>query len=185
MALTPYMAPAGGQKAATFFSKPLDAVRRNPERLHQALAGWRRLDGFTGENLDHRVIHIAADTPTGESTPAGVPGATWLAVQALPLLRLTGDGNRPQATLWHRHRKSRIMVWPVWKPDLDLDAVQALIEHRALSPRPRTDDDQVPPVLSRRRLAPLGVITAAAAQRRLVPGGKSAGVLVPTPVHLE
>ncbi|MYR31404.1 type I-U CRISPR-associated helicase/endonuclease Cas3 [Nocardiopsis alba] len=181
VALTPFMAPAGGQKAATFFSKPLELVLKDPAVLNQALTGWQRLDGCTGENLDHRAIRTAVDTTTGASTPNGVPGATWLATQALPLLPLSGDGRHLRSGLWYRHNRQRIMLWPVWKHPLDLDGVQALLTHPNLEPQPT---DQPTPRLDRKGLAPLGVLTIAAAQRRPIPGGKSAGVLTPMPIDL-
>jgi CRISPR-associated endonuclease/helicase Cas3 len=179
--LTPFMAPAGGQKAATFFSKPLELVLKDPEVLHQALTGWQRLEGCTGENLDHRAIRTAVDTTTGVSTPSGVPGATWLATQALPLLPLSGDGRYLRAGLWYRYHRQRIMLWPVWKHPLDLDSVQALLTHPNLTPPPA---GQPTPCLDRKGLVPLGVLTVAAAHRRPIPGGKSAGVLTPMPVDL-
>ncbi|WP_117198463.1 type I-U CRISPR-associated helicase/endonuclease Cas3 [Nocardiopsis sp. TNDT3] len=179
--LTPFMAPAGGQKAATFFSKPLELVLKDPEVLHQALTGWQRLEGCTGENLDHRAIRTAVDTTTGVSTPSGVPGATWLATQALPLLPLSGDGRYLRSGLWYRYHRQRIMLWPVWKHPLDLDSVQALLTHPNLTPPPA---DQPTPRLDRKGLVPLGVLTVAAAHRRPIPGGKSAGVLTPMPVDL-
>ena len=181
VALTPLMAPAGGQKAATFFSKPLDLVWKVPESLHQALTGWQRLDGCTGENLDHRAIRTAVDTPTGVSTPNGVPGATWLATQALPMLDLSGQGRRVRSALWYRHQRRRIMLWPVWKHPLDLEGVRTLITHPSLQPQ-ATDGPE--PRLDRKDLVPLGVLTVAAACRRPIPGGKSAGVLTPMPVDV-
>ncbi|WP_184583469.1 type I-G CRISPR-associated helicase/endonuclease Cas3g [Lipingzhangella halophila] len=180
--VTPYMAPAGGQKVATFFKKPFDEVRSNPDWIRQALTSWRRLGGFTGENLDHRVIRTAGDTPTGKSTPSGVPGATWLATQASPLLRLTGTGTRSMATMWHRIGRRRVMVWPIWRQPLDLWAIQALLEHPQL--RPHGLDEPPGLGVDRSGVAPLGVVTVGAAERRPIPGGKSAGVLAPTPIRL-
>ncbi|TQN30556.1 CRISPR-associated endonuclease/helicase Cas3 [Haloactinospora alba] len=182
-ALTPFMAPAGRQTAATFFKFPLEEIRAGNERLYQALAGWRRVPGYTGEYLDHRAIRTAGDLPSGESTPAGVPGATWLATHALPLLGLTGDARGPVATLWYRLRRQRVMVWPVWQQTLDEPAIRALLGHPGV--RPRADTDSSGEVVVRRaNMAPLGVMTVGAAQRRPVPGGKSAGPLVPVSVRV-
>ncbi|MFF3665444.1 type I-G CRISPR-associated protein, Cas3-extension family [Microtetraspora malaysiensis] len=179
-ALTPCMAPYGKQNVWTFFRKPLEAVRDDPARLSEALAGWRRLDGFTGEYLDHRVLRSAADHPLGKSIAAGVPGATWLATQALPLLRLTGDGQNLSATLWHRLHRRMVMVWPVWRPALDVHAVQVLLDHPTLRPSSTGDGDQV--VVDRRRLLPLGIFEVYGAERQPIKGSKSAGVLVPVRV---
>ncbi len=125
-ALTLYSAPSGQQSLWTFFEKPLAAVRAEPSRLAEALSGWRRVDGVTGEYLDHRVLRSAADHPSGKSVEAGVPGATWLAT-----LRLTGDGQDPAATMWHRVGRRHLMIWPLWQHPLDEPAVRVLIEHPA------------------------------------------------------
>ena len=63
--LTPFTAPSGKQNLRTFFTKPLDEVRASPGRIHEALTGWRRVEGFTGEYLDHHVLNSAADDPAG------------------------------------------------------------------------------------------------------------------------
>jgi hypothetical protein len=177
-ALTPYTAPSGQQTLRTFFDKPFQAVRAEPHRIHEALTGWRRLDGFTGEYLDHRVIRDAADHPAGKSVEAGVPGATWLATQALPLTRLGGDGERVIATMWHRHGRRTIMTWPLWRQPLDLHAVQVIIDHPLLRPTPTADQLTV----ARAPLQPLAVFDIAAAERQPIDGRKSAGVLAPVRV---
>jgi hypothetical protein len=174
-ALTPFNAPSGQQSLRTFFDKPLAAVRREPSWLTEALAGWRRVDGYTGEYLDHRVLRSAADHPSGASVEAGVPGATWLATMALPLLRLTGDGQHVRAALWHRAGRRSLMVWPLWRQPLDLPAVRVLLEHPALRP---TDQRTV----AREPLTPLGVFDVCGAERQPIAGRNSAGVLAPTTI---
>lgn len=176
-ALTPYCAPSGQQSLRTFFATPLQAVRHGPETLREALEGWRRVDKFTGEYLDHRVIRDAAHHPEGKSVEAGVPGATWLATQALLLFRLTGDGTRATATLWHQLDNRPVMVWPLWNRPLDTAAVQTLLEHPALSPRSASGLS-----VTRRTLETMGVFTVAAAERQPIEGRKSAGVLAPVPI---
>lgn len=182
-ALTPYCAPSGQQSLRSFFDKPLAAVRRHPKALREALTGWRRLDTFTGEYLDHRVLRSAADHPEGKSIEAGVPGATWLAIMALPLLRLTGNGSSPAATLWHNlpGRREPLMTWPLWRQPLDPTAIQVIIEHPALRPKL----DQQGPHVDPRGAAPLGVFAVAGAERQRVTGRNFAGVLAPMPVGLR
>ncbi|OHV43949.1 hypothetical protein [Pseudofrankia sp. BMG5.36] len=182
-ALTPYMAPSGRQTTRTFFAKSLELVRMDPRCIAEALTGWRRVDGFSGEYLDHRVIRDAAHHPSGKSTEAGVPGATWLATQALALLRLTGDGTNVQATLWHRYDRRSIMTWPLWHTPLDRFAIRDLLEHPLLRPaRPTPHRERSGPTVARRPLEPLGVFDIAGAERQLIEGRKSAGVLAPLPI---
>ncbi|WP_017559578.1 type I-G CRISPR-associated helicase/endonuclease Cas3g [Nocardiopsis baichengensis] len=180
-AITPFMAPAGRQTAATFFAFPLERVRAEPDLISQALTSWRRIDGYTGEYLDHRAIRTAADVPSGESTPAGVPGATWLATQALPFLHLSGNDRGVQAALWQRIGRRRIMRWPVWNGQLELHAARALIIHPVLN-RVGFDSEGAGLLASAEALGPLGVITLGAAER--IAGKNSSGALAPLEVGL-
>jgi hypothetical protein len=175
--LTPYTAPSGKQNLRTFFAKPLHEVRANPARIREALTGWRRAEGFTGEYLDHRVLNSAADDPAGRpGAESGVPGATWLATMALPMLRITGDGRNIAATLWHRTERRHIMIWPLWHQALDRDAVPALIEHPCLTP--------VSPAPAVRRIAwpALGIFAVYGAERQPIRDRKFPGVLAPIQV---
>lgn len=181
VALTPYTAPAGQQSLRSLFTKPLEHIRIDPDlRIREALTSWRRIDGYTGESLDHRAIRTAADHPTGESVPAGVPGATWLAIMALPLLRLTGTGTNPQATCWHRLPGTNrpLMTWPLWRQPLDPHAITALLEHPDLRPTGTAHQ----PTFSRQTWPALGVFTITCATR--TPSKKSAGVLAPMATEL-
>lgn len=126
-ALTPYMSPVGRQTVRTFFGAPLAAVRRAPHQLlHEALTGWRRYEGVTGEQLDWRAPYSAADSPRGKAGALGVPGATWLATMALPWLPLAGTGKTRQAALWHRMAGRDVMVWPLWSRPAPAAAVPYL-----------------------------------------------------------
>ncbi|GAA0827672.1 hypothetical protein ACFQVD_21580 [Streptosporangium amethystogenes subsp. fukuiense] len=177
-AITPFTAPSGQQKLRTFFEKSLAMVRGRPERLLEALVGWRRVEGFTGEYLDHRVLRSSSDDTEGRSRESGVPGATWLATMALPLLRITGDGQRVRTTLWHRRRSGPVMLWPLWRPALDVPAVRCLLEHPVFAPV-----DHVPTVSSTHWPA-LGVINVYGAERQRIPGRTFDGVLAPLPVKV-
>ncbi|MER7006304.1 hypothetical protein ABT297_25120 [Dactylosporangium sp. NPDC000555] len=181
VALTPYTAPSGQQTVRSFFQTPVSLVRNEPTYINQALTGWRRVSGVTGEYLDHRVLRSRADHPTGEAAAElGVPGATWLATMALPLLRLTGDGTTITATLWRNvpgHRPT--MIWPLWRPTLDPAAITTLIEHPAISPT--IINGQL--TASTASWPALGIFTIAAARRRTIEGRKNAGVLVPVSVQ--
>jgi len=168
-----FSAPSGQQSLRTMFEKPL-AQGANVERLREALTAWRRLDGFTGEYLDPHVLRSSADDPSGTSNEAGVPGATWLAMMALPLLRVTGNGTHVRTTLWRRVGLRERMLWPLWREPLDIEAVRALIEHPALLPDPDG-------IFDWDRLDELGVFDVLVADRRRIEGRKSAGVLAPAP----
>lgn len=176
-AITPLNAPSGQQKLRTFFEKPLQEVQRNPAYLHQALTRWHRVEGCTGEYLDHRVLRSNADDVRGRpGRETGVPGATWLAIMALPLLRLTGSNGHRAATLWHRTGNRRLMLWPLWETPLDTSAVQALLSHPALKPA----DDK--PTVSTRHWQPLGIFNVYGAERQRITGRTFEGVLAPIPV---
>ncbi len=173
--LTPFCAPSGKQNLHTFFEKPLSKVRSDPEVLREALTMWRRVEGFTGEYFDHRVINSAADDPQGRAgAERGVPGATWLATMAIPLLRLTGDGRRIDAVLWHRVAGRQVMIWPLWHQPLDLPAVKVMIEHPCLKPA----GGQNLAVRSEAWPA-LKIFAVYGAERQQIQGRKFPGVLAP------
>jgi hypothetical protein len=180
--LTPFCAPSGKQNLRTFFDKPLTAVRNDPSLLNDALTGWRRVEGFTGEYLDHHVINSAADDPRGRlGAERGVPGATWLATMAIPLLRLAGDGQKTDATLWHQAGRRRIMIWPLWHEPLDLTAVKVMIEHPCLTPDPA----RAAPTIRSSAWAALKIFAVYGAEREHIQGRKFPGVLAPIPIDVK
>lgn len=123
-------APSGKQSMRTMLEKPLAEVRDNPGCLREALVGWRRYPGVTGEYLDHQVLFDAADSGAGKSEERGVPGATWLALMSYPLLRTTASGSNPITSGWHRPpRRPPIFLYPLWTAPLGCAAIVALLEH--------------------------------------------------------
>jgi len=171
-ALTPFTAPSGQQKIRTFFEKPLEVVTAQPRYLDQALTAWQRVEGFTGEYLDHRVLRSAADDVHGRTgRETGVPGATWLATMALRLLSHAGDGTWPRTVLWYRAGRRHQMKWPLWSRPLDLPAVTCLIDHHKLREATASNGNS--------ELAALGVFAVCAAERQRIPGRNFDGVLAP------
>ena len=167
-------APSGRQSMFTMLDKPLALIRDHPAYLREALFGWRRRPGVTGEYLDHQVLYDAADSGDGESEERGVPGATWLAIMAYPLLRTTSAGADPITTGWHRrpgHRQVEF-VYPLWSKPLDTYAIVALLEHPLWS---ANADGEMPA-----EARALSVFDVGRARRRRVPGRTFAGVLGPT-----
>lgn len=183
---TPFSAPSGQQTLRSMFEKPAEDVRAAPrQRLDEALRSWRRIDGVTGENLDRRAVKEAAEQPDGKATKMGVPGPTWLALSALPLFPMGGDGRHPRTRRWSRLRardgRTRLTFsWPVWRQDLDLAALHAMLAHpaiddaAALAAAGSTLD-----VRARGQLDALGVERVSLARRWVPPGSNAAGVLVP------
>jgi hypothetical protein len=174
-AITPFSAPSGQQKLRTFFEKPLQEVQRNPDYIHQALTSWQRIKGITGEYLDHRVLRSNADDILGRNgQEQGVPGATWLAIMALPLFRLTGNGGQRASALWHRPAGRRaLMIWPIWRTPLESSAVQVLITHPSLKPI----NDK--PTVCTNDWQALGIMNVYGAERQRIPGRNFEGVLAP------
>lgn len=167
-------APSGKQSMRTMLEKPLGIVREDPGCLLEALLGWRRRPGVSGEYLDHRVLFDAADSGDGASTERGVPGATWLALMSYPLLRTTALGSEPITTGWHRrHHQPAVFVYPLWTTPLDRHAIVALLEHPLIQ-------EGVGGELPTRARA-LSIFSIRRAQRRRVSGRTFAGVLAPTP----
>lgn len=170
-----HVAPTGKQSFSTMVVNQHEAV--NLDRLREALSGWVRLPG-NGESFDAGAISSGADAPDGSPGERPVPGATWLAVQALPALRLAGDGRRTAASGWRRVGRDNYLVWPLWRQPLTLLAVQALLEHPRLALR-----NQEGLTVEAGPLGALGVWAVLAAKRR--PTGNADGPLVPVRVHYE
>lgn len=167
-------APSGKQSMRTMLEKPLAELRNNPHCLHEALLGWRRYPGVTGEYLDHQVLFDAADSGAGESEERGVPGATWLALMSYPLLRTTAAGAEPLTSGWHRRpRQPPTFLYPLSTVPLGCDAIIALMEHPLWE---QAVDGKVPSEASA-----FGVFAVHRFQRRRIPGRTFAGVLGPVP----
>lgn len=165
-------APSGKQSMRTMLEKPLAEVRDNPGCLREALVGWRRYPGVTGEYLDHQVLFDAADSGAGESEERGVPGATWLALMSYPLLRTTAAGAEPITSGWYRQpRRPPTFLYPLWTAPLGCDAIVALVEH----PLWELAVEGVLPAEARA----LSVFAIHRFQRRRIAGRTFAGVLAP------
>jgi len=167
-------APSGRQSMRTMLAFPLKLVREDRGALAEALVGWRRRPGVSGEYLDHRVLFDAADSGDGRSEERGVPGATWLALMSYPLFRTTALGSEPITSGWHRALRSPpLFVYPLWLVPLDCHAMTALIEHPLMQ---RCVGGELPAAASA-----LSIFTVRRAQRRRIPGRTFAGVLGPVP----
>lgn len=172
-------APSGKQSMRTMLEKPLQFVRDNPGCIREALLGWRRYPGVTGEYLDHQVLFDAAHSGSGKSEERGVPGATWLALMSYPLLRttaiLTASGNgEPITSGWHRRAKRPpSFVYPLWTEPLVVDAIVALLE---LPLWDQPFDSALPA-----EAAALRVFAVHRFQRRRIAGRTFSGVMAPVP----
>ncbi len=165
-------APSGKQSMRTMLEKPLELVRADSGYLAEALVGWRRHPGVSGEYLDHRVLFDAADAGDGKSKERGVPGATWLALMSYPMFRTTALGSEPITTGWHRRRRQpSLFVYPLWDVPLDRVAVTALLEHPLMQQCVLGELPAAAKVLS--------IFAVRRAQRRRIPGRTFAGVLGP------
>jgi CRISPR-associated endonuclease/helicase Cas3 len=155
-ALTPLYAPAGQQVLAQLLAKYL-ARAGEPGVLAEALVAWRRRPD-TGANLDYRDLRDGAWSARGQAENASVPGATWLALMAIPMFRQTGNGRRGEAVSWSRDQKAfrpRNLIWPVWTTPKSIEAIEVLLSH------PEVLALQRDPV----RLRALGVVAVCAASR--------------------
>jgi hypothetical protein len=169
-----FAAPSGKQSMRTMLEKSLSLVRAQPGLLREAVTAWRRYPGVSGEYLDHRVLFDAVDAPDGRPAERGVPGATWLALMAYPLMRTIGDHGEPATTCWQDFGRGvgRRMVYPLWSLPLDLAAVQAVLSHPVLAGA----ESGAPPAAA----SVLSIFWIGHAERRRLPGRTFAGVLAPT-----
>ncbi|SIO89655.1 hypothetical protein [Nocardiopsis sp. JB363] len=197
VALSPFLAPRGRQSIRTFFEFPLRLMEEDPATLvGEALTGWRRVIGCTGENLDSSAPVDAVESGDGQAYSRGVPGPTWLATQALAL---TEVAQRPDtagpATLWHElpglaaagSFLNTAMVWPLWDTPLTCQEITVLlrgpgyrvhvVRDAGRGPMVGVELDPGPVRGTWARATQRGVFTARAALRHV--GAKSLGPLVP------
>jgi len=130
--LTPLYARTGRQTLYQLYHDYLDAVAKRPSLLREALVEWRRVPDDSGANIDSRALRDAVVGGNGKALNAAVPGATWLALMAVPFFPLGGDGVRPFAIGWDTTRpggRPRTLVWPVWREPLDRAVVEVLVAH--------------------------------------------------------
>ena len=106
-----------------------DAVFRwRYEREGSKVGGRRILKGSLRlDPAEDRRYALAAGNPSAEAVRT-VPGANRLAPLGLTLLPVVPDGRRLVATGESRRGSTVRMVWPVWDPWLDLDAVSDLLD---------------------------------------------------------
>lgn len=195
-ARTPFNSPAGKQTLSTMFVKARDAVGQDPDRfIGEALCGWMRHAGFTGEGLDSRALRDASELPDKVST-YGVPGATYLALMALPFFRVGGAGtlshgaeklayrSRRTTVGWYRNVGERgrrqAFGWPLWSRPLDEDAIGCLLDHPEVASAVALASGGAEKSLP--SLAPLGVWAIGMAARRPAAAGKSEGYLAAAPL---
>lgn len=179
-AITPYLAPSGKMSFSTTFIKNRDEVRQRSSAFREAFVGWRRVPGCTGAYLDHRVLVSSADAVDGRTGgELGVPGATWLALMALPLLPVTAANGLPLAVGWRQFGRRSLLSWPVWSEPLDIDCAGALLSHPAV--RSVLDESMQ---TDSRALRPFGVFAVGRAERKKVRGRNFAGVLTPLPAWI-
>lgn len=109
-------------------------------RIREALCGWVRTEGELGNYFDQRAIRDNYMGSSQKDTPnAGVPGAAWLALMALPYLPVRTPLSGKAATVGFRRTRGKPtrMVWPVWSRPLTSETVGVLLDHPALT---RIDD---------------------------------------------
>lgn len=161
--LTPAYSPSGQMTLHQLYRDALGDVLRRPQVIREALEGWRRAPG-SGANLDNRALVDAAQASGGVPSNRAVPGATWLALQAVPWFQQVGTGSLGETTSWRHPRGGAVLRWPVWTHPLDPMAVRVLLSHAVV----RDDEPS-------RTSTALGVVAVAEAGRRAL--SKSAGPL--------
>lgn len=167
-----------------------DLVVAKPDVLYDALIYWRRLGDEpkhkgigAGAYLDSRALRDAVTTGSGETDNAAVPGATWLAMNAIPCFPQVGEARRGRAVGWAPVRGVGFeLVWPIWTQALDRAAVRCLLSHPAIpAPKPTVAKDHRDLTFRGERrlreLRALGIVAICRARRRPLP--KSNGVLLP------
>jgi hypothetical protein len=125
----------GDRLARTAFDLGKASMLRNLRELpaqmtaahvENALVGpWKYESGRYMCGLDPHAVVVAATThalPTSQK-PRGVPGALWLALEALPYFPVFLTGEGPRTTGW----RDDDFVWPIWDRFLSSGGLRALL----------------------------------------------------------
>ncbi|HXF97375.1 MAG TPA: hypothetical protein VNJ46_02050 [Gaiellaceae bacterium] len=136
--LTQFYLLSRGQRLAQQFEALWTWSGQNDVRvaLHQAVSGWRRVEIGGGMNWDIDANQNAAETPRGKARTLIVPGATWLAMMALPYFPVRRSNGRAATRGFQLVRGRPVLVLPTWRTRLDLAAIEALLDHPALELEP-------------------------------------------------
>jgi hypothetical protein len=97
--------------------------------LEEAVDAWRRYELAGGMNWDIGANQNAAENPFGDASMALVPGAVWLAMNALPLFPVSARRGKACTRGWQEVDDSFIFVMPVWRPPLLAAAIEVLLDH--------------------------------------------------------
>jgi hypothetical protein len=149
------------------------------DHLSEALHGWVRRDGVTGHYFDQRAIRdeFVGMHTSGQMKNAGVPGASWLALMALPMFPVRTNDRLKAATVAFRKRPRQPgrLVWPIWSSPLDITGVRALLDHPDLQ-RLGRDHEAEAAWMTTRRLRNLGVSAMYVSERQPGPQGGDAAL---------
>lgn len=176
---TPLLAPFARQTTRSSFRYAISNCvgKRKLDHIKAALTGWRRVDGYTGEYFDDQAMLDSTDSPIANGAERGAPGATWLALMALPFFLTTGYVRRDgsiglAATGWNRAPGSTqdAFAWPLWSEAIDLEAIAVLLSHPAVQVNYRRDSSWTL-AGSRNVFAGLNIIRVCAADRQIIPQG--------------
>lgn len=100
--------------------------------LQEAIDGWRRYEMTGGMNWDIGANQNAAESPIGDSRMMLVPGAVWLAINALPLFPVSVRRRKVCTRGWQEIENRSTFIMPVWRRPLDILAIEVLLDHPLL-----------------------------------------------------
>ena len=125
---------AGQQNFVEMVAQLTDSIVA--EHIVEALYGPWRYDGelpvLRWDVSGERLYALLASDPSSDKA-RGVPGADWLAFQALPLFpcfpkSTLGGASIIQTTGFSGRGKDSAFRWPIWTPPASLEAVRSLLQ---------------------------------------------------------
>jgi hypothetical protein len=106
----------------------------NMASFREALLGpWRYKDNQHSLGWDPSTVLMGAYTPKAPTAmnKAGVRGAVWLAMEALPFFPCVYDGGHLGTRGFVRSGRKQQFVWPIWTRPLSGDSIRTLLSHIA------------------------------------------------------
>ena len=128
----------GSMSASGTLSKSRDQAKTGDSILSALTVGSRQA-GSIGGYLDWRADRDAADLASRrDPSNFGDPVVAWLALMSLRAAPMSTDSGVAGSSLCRPQRVAGLrkpLVWPVWRPDLTIDAVTVLLSHPVLDLR--------------------------------------------------
>jgi hypothetical protein len=132
---TAFHMTSGQQKLLKIVAELAESLLKDPvQTFKEAMFGpWKysgRRHSLGWDPVTERLYAYRHKDPSKKTTddfPNSVPGAVWLAAEAIPLFPTTVRRRRLETTGFIKRNINTRLVWPIWKEAIALDTLKMLL----------------------------------------------------------